>query len=75
MFQKSLQYSLIKLIKAYKYCISPFLHSNCRFHPSCSSYAIDALNQYGITKGLFLALKRISKCHPFNKGGYDPVNK
>ena len=45
----------------------------CRFYPTCSQYAIDAINKYGIVKGSFLAIKRILKCHPFNRGGYDPI--
>lgn len=61
------------LIKVYKYTISPLLPSSCRFYPSCSEYALDALKKYGLIKGLWLALKRIARCHPLNAGGYDPV--
>ncbi|MGK0442523.1 MAG: putative membrane protein insertion efficiency factor [Pseudohongiellaceae bacterium] len=64
---------LISCIKAYKYCVSPFLGDNCRFYPSCSSYAIQAVEQQGIIKGSWLALRRLLRCHPFNPGGYDPV--
>lgn len=63
----------IILIRFYQLCISPYLGSNCRFTPTCSSYAITALNKHGVFKGGVLAIKRILKCHPFNKGGYDPV--
>lgn len=64
---------LIGIIKGYRLCISPMLPRSCRYAPSCSEYAIDALKQKGIIKGLFLTTKRILKCHPFCKGGYDPV--
>ena len=65
----------ISFIKFYKKIISPFLGSNCRFHPSCSEYAIEAFNEYGLFKGLLLSTKRILKCNPLFKGGYDPVKK
>ena len=64
---------LIGLIKIYQLSISPFLGSHCRFNPTCSQYGIDALNKHGATKGLFLLLKRLVKCHPVHKGGADPV--
>ncbi|NLK61902.1 MAG: membrane protein insertion efficiency factor YidD [Fusobacteria bacterium] len=64
---------LINSIKGYQKLISPLLGKNCRFYPTCSSYTIQALEKYGIIKGLFLGLKRILKCHPFNKGGFDPL--
>ncbi|WP_129724420.1 membrane protein insertion efficiency factor YidD [Xylanivirga thermophila] len=63
----------IFLIKFYQRAISPGLPRNCRFYPTCSQYAIEAIEKYGATKGLWLAMKRISKCHPFNPGGYDPL--
>jgi uncharacterized protein len=68
-----MKYILILFIKIYQYTISPLLGPKCRFHPTCSQYAIDALKKYGFLKGVFLSTKRILKCHPFNKGGYDPV--
>ncbi|MCC8368739.1 MAG: membrane protein insertion efficiency factor YidD [Rickettsia endosymbiont of Oxypoda opaca] len=64
---------LLLIIKFYQYFISPLLGNNCRFHPSCSEYAKDAIIIYGSFKGLWLVLKRIIKCHPFCQGGYDPV--
>lgn len=64
---------LILPIRFYQYVISPWLGKNCRFHPTCSHYAIKSLEQHGPTKGLWLALKRMSKCHPWHQGGYDPV--
>lgn len=57
----------------YRYLISPLLGPRCRFEPSCSVYAIEAVQQLGVIKGLTLSLKRISKCHPWHAGGYDPI--
>lgn len=64
---------LIALVRAYRYAISPMMASHCRFYPSCSGYALEALEQHGSLRGSALALKRIARCHPFNPGGYDPV--
>jgi uncharacterized protein len=68
---------LILIIKLYKYCISPYFPSNCRYIPTCSDYFIDALKYNGVFKGLFLGIKRILRCHPIKilggKSGYDPV--
>ncbi|MCL5260369.1 MAG: membrane protein insertion efficiency factor YidD [Gammaproteobacteria bacterium] len=61
------------LLKAYKYCISPFLGQNCRFYPSCSCYAHEAIENYGIIYGSWLGLKRLLKCHPWHPGGVDLV--
>ncbi len=63
----------IFLIRVYQRCISPFLGPHCRFIPTCSQYALEAVEKYGFFKGSCLAIKRILKCHPFHKGGYDPV--
>jgi hypothetical protein len=63
----------VALIRGYQYAFSPLLGSNCRFHPSCSSYAEEAFNRYGIFKGGYLTLRRVVKCQPFHSGGYDPV--
>lgn len=60
-------------IKAYSYFISPFMLNHCRFYPSCSSYAIEAIDKHGIVKGSWLMVRRLLRCHPFNPGGYDPV--
>ena len=65
----------ISLIKCYQKLISPMLGPHCRFHPSCSHYALEALNEHGLMKGSWLSTKRILKCHPFNEGGLDPVPK
>ncbi len=64
---------LIGCVKGYRYMISPLMANHCRFHPSCSSYAIQALEQHGAIKGCYLATRRLLRCHPFNPGGYDPV--
>ena len=65
---------LILLIRFYQIAISPYLGANCRFYPTCSSYAIESLRKYGAIRGSFLTIKRLLRCHPFCKGGYDPVN-
>lgn len=64
---------VIALIRGYQRFISPLLASSCRFHPTCSQYTLEAVERYGAAKGLWLGAKRISRCHPFNPGGYDPV--
>jgi putative membrane protein insertion efficiency factor len=68
-----MRFLLIAIIKGYKFLISPLLGSNCRFHPSCSSYSLEALQRHGAFVGSYLTLKRLLKCHPFNEGGIDPV--
>ena len=68
-------YILIKLIKCYKFLISPILGNSCRYFPSCSEYSLEALKTYGLLKGLFLSLKRILSCHPWSNGGLDPVKQ
>lgn len=64
---------MIACIKAYQTYISPLLGANCRFNPTCSSYAIEAIERFGTIKGCWLASKRILKCHPLHVGGDDPV--
>lgn len=64
---------LIFLIHCYQMGISPLLPKSCRFYPSCSCYAKEALQKHNIAKGLWLALRRVLKCGPWHKGGYDPV--
>ena len=63
----------ICLITCYKVLLSPFLGNNCRFYPSCSSYAQQAIAEHGVLKGSWLAIRRLSKCHPWHEGGIDPV--
>ncbi len=64
---------LIFFISLYRYVVSPFLGNNCRFYPSCSHYAQDAIALHGVFKGSYLTLRRIGKCHPWHEGGVDPV--
>ena len=65
---------LLLLIRLYQRCISPYPPSRCRFRPTCSAYAYQAINKYGAVKGTWLALRRLLRCHPFYKGDlYDPV--
>lgn len=64
---------ILLLIKLYQKYISIFLGKNCRFYPTCSAYTYEAIEKFGIIKGIFLGIKRIIKCHPFHHGGYDPV--
>lgn len=63
----------ILFIRFYQVAISPHFRPACRFEPSCSNYALDAVNKYGAIKGCWLGIKRIFRCHPFGKSGYDPV--
>ena len=63
----------VTLIKGYQTVLSPLLGSNCRYEPTCSQYAIDVIKEWGSFKGSVLALKRILRCHPWSKSGYDPV--
>ena len=76
---KFVNYTLILIIKVYKYFISPYFPSSCRYQPTCSEYFIDCLNEYGVLKGCNKGIKRILSCHPikFLGGGhgYDPVKK
>lgn len=64
---------LIIPVKFYQYCISPLLPPSCKYVPTCSQYAIEALRKHGPLKGLWLSVKRILRCAPWGKGGYDPV--
>ena len=64
---------LLKVIKFYRSYISPLKGPCCIYEPTCSQYAIDAIEKYGVIKGCFMAIKRVLRCHPYHKGGYDPV--
>lgn len=64
---------LLLPIRVYQYAISPLMASHCRHYPTCSQYAIEAINRHGSAKGLLLAIRRLLRCHPWAQGGYDPV--
>lgn len=70
---KFLSFLLVIPIKLYQILISPILGPNCRYHPTCSQYSIEAINKHGPFKGAWLAIKRISSCHPWGGSGHDPV--
>jgi len=61
------------IIRLYRYCLSPWMGQHCRFHPSCSCYAEEAIETHGALSGSWMAMKRLSRCHPWHEGGYDPV--
>ncbi len=73
--QKAMTSVFIAVIKAYQLALSPFFGQQCRFTPSCSHYAIMALQTHGVLKGMWLTVKRLSRCHPWHTGGHDPVPK
>lgn len=66
-------YPFIALIYIYRYTLSPLIGNQCRFAPTCSHYAEDALKKYGAVRGIWLAVKRIARCHPWHEGGFDPI--
>jgi putative membrane protein insertion efficiency factor len=70
---KLFAWPLIQIVRLYRVAISPWLGGNCRFDPTCSSYALQALQRYGILRGSWLAMKRIGRCHPWGGSGFDPV--
>ena len=73
LFHRLTLITIITPIKLYQLFISPFIGNRCRFHPSCSTYALEAVTEHGAIKGSILSIKRISRCHPWSDGGYDPV--
>lgn len=75
LLKQILIYPFILLVRIYQIFLSPWLGSNCRYHPTCSRYMIDALEEWGLVKGLYLGMKRIFSCHPWGGKGYDPVPK
>lgn len=74
-FQKVLIFPFVILVRFYQLTISPWLGSNCRYTPTCSNYMLEALRTHGLIKGLYLGVKRISRCHPWGGSGHDPVPK
>ena len=68
-----MQALIVGLIRLYQWTLSPLLGSNCRFHPTCSHYAVEAVQTHGVLRGLWLAVRRVGCCHPWHAGGYDPV--
>ena len=73
MFRRGLQQALTGLIRLYQVTLTPWLGGHCRYEPTCSAYTIEAIAQYGPWRGTWLGVKRILRCHPLAKGGYDPV--
>ena len=70
-----LKYIFILPVRFYQRVISPFTPASCRYYPTCSQYTIDAIQEWGAFKGLWMGLKRLASCHPWSPGGYDPVPK
>ena len=68
-----MQWILIRALRLYQLALSPFLPSACRFHPTCSEYMRQAVEERGAIKGVWMGLRRLARCHPFHTGGYDPV--
>lgn len=64
---------VVRLIRIYQKLVSPGLGANCRYSPTCSSYAAEAVSKFGVIKGVWLGMKRVGRCHPLRDGGYDPV--
>lgn len=70
---KLIRQGVVVLLRGYQYAISPLLGRACRFEPSCSAYAVEAVERHGVIKGVYLAVRRVGRCHPWHPGGYDPV--
>jgi len=67
-----LHWLVISLINIYRYLLSPVIPCRCRYLPTCSEYAIEAINQYGLRRGIWMAIKRVARCHPYGGRGFDP---
>ncbi|MEX0968301.1 MAG: membrane protein insertion efficiency factor YidD [Bacteroidia bacterium] len=72
-FKQAASYPFILLIRFYQAGISPYLPNSCRYTPTCSQYSLEAIKKYGPLKGIYIAIKRIGRCHPWGGSGYDPV--
>lgn len=68
-----MKYPIIALLKFWRFAISPLYGQVCRYHPTCSAYALEAVTEYGALKGVWMTVRRLSRCHPWAAGGYDPV--
>lgn len=68
-----MKWLVLRLIRLYQLVLSPIIGQQCRFHPTCSQYTMEAVELHGVLKGLWLGVRRISRCHPFHEGGFDPV--
>lgn len=73
LFRRIAIFPLVVLVKFYQYCISPYTPASCRYTPTCSAYALEALRKHGLLRGTWLTARRLSKCHPWGSHGYDPV--
>lgn len=73
MLRRALSWPFVVAIKAYQVTLSPLVGRQCRFHPTCSWYALEAYRRHGPVRGTMLTLRRLLRCHPFHRGGYDPV--
>ena len=68
-----MQRAIVTMLRGYKQFVSPLLPSACRFYPTCSEYMMEAVEKYGVPRGVWMGMRRIGRCHPFHSGGYDPV--
>jgi len=71
--ERAVRHCAVFLIRLYQWTVSPLLGPTCRFHPSCSQYALEAVTRFGVLRGMALALARLGRCHPWHPGGFDPV--
>jgi putative membrane protein insertion efficiency factor len=71
--ERAMRYVATLLIRIYQWTVSPLLGPTCRFHPSCSNYALEAINRFGMLRGGWLTVRRLGRCHPWHPGGFDPV--
>lgn len=71
--RQSIRWLFVAIIRVYQAILSPVLPASCRFYPSCSDYAVESIERFGAIRGMIMAIRRISRCHPWNEGGFDPV--